>query len=184
MIGFDFATKVWSGPKEDRSGDSLSFRETLLTKLQSTPEKVFQISDDEGTSLTYSEAAVLSIRIAQNLKRFGVQQGDVVAVLAHNSTYLAPIVFGCAMIEAPVNSIMSKQGFDVECMKITFALTKPKVIILEDSENCFQHVMETVKAIGFKYQIFLMNSNERSLCKNVFNFCELLMETFNENNFK
>lgn len=181
---FDSDTKIWSGAKEDRNGDNLSFRETVLDAIRSTPEKVFQISDDEDTTLTYAETAAISIRIAQNLKRFGVQSNDVVAVLVNNSTYLAPIVIGCVMIGAPVNSVMSKTGVDVSSIKGVFDVTKPKVVIIEECEKFYNHVTEAVRTSELNCKIFVMNSDHQNLKENVFNFSELLMKADNEDNFE
>lgn len=184
MMEFDSDTKIWSGPKEDRSEDNLSFREAILDTLRSTPEKVFQISDDEDTKLTYAETTAISFRVAQNLKRFGVKSNDVVAVLVNNSTYMAPIVVGCVMIGAPVNSVMSKTGVDVSSIKGVFDVTKPKVVIIEECEKFYNQVMEAVPTANLDCKIFVMNSDKKYMKENVFNFSELLMKTDNEDNFE
>lgn len=88
MSSFDAEDKVWSGPRVVHEEDGLPFREMVLEKLSSKPTKVFQISDSDKQVLTYAQMKVLSVRVAQNLHRFGVNKRDVVAAFFSNSAYI------------------------------------------------------------------------------------------------
>lgn len=185
MAKFDAETKIWHGPKIDRSEDnSLTFRETLLKSFRSEPGKVFQISDDEKTETTFEELELMSIRVAHNLQKFGVEKNDVVAMMLKNSTYVGPIVFGCALIGAPINPLICRQGINVEWIKQTFDATKPKIIIMEEFVECSEMMMSTVKEMGLACKIFVVEKEQKSYGENIFNICELLMRTGEEKNFK
>lgn len=55
--------------------------------------------------LTNHEIKIKTVYVAQNLLKIGVNAGDVVAVIARNHHYIAPVVFACLTIGAPVNTL-------------------------------------------------------------------------------
>lgn len=55
--------------------------------------------------LTNLEIKIKTIHAAQNLLKVGINIGDVVAVIARNHHYVAPVVFACLTIGAPVNTL-------------------------------------------------------------------------------
>ena len=184
MSSFDSETKTWSGPKVPRDGENLTFREEVLNCLTEKPEKVFQISDDEGTELTFDETKTLSIRVAQNLKRFGVGKGDVVAVLMNNSTYVAPIVFGSIFLGAPLNPLVYGKGVTIDWVKHVFNTTKPKVFIMEQGMDAVEVLSETVKSLGFECTIFLVKPQSEIQFSDVHSYEELIKPTGDEENFQ
>lgn len=183
MTSFDAVNKIWCGRKVERD-HTKSFQEIVLNCLRSTPERNFQISDDEETKLTFAEAGLLSIRVAQNLQRFGVQSGEVVSVLLKNSTYAAPIVIGCILLGAPVNPLICRLGINVEWIKTIIATTRPKVILLEEYTEHAELIAQTTKEMGLECKVFVMHRKEKLISENLFHVCELLKETNEENQFR
>ncbi len=55
--------------------------------------------------LTNHELRLKTIYVSQNLMKIGVNIGDVVAVISRNNHYVAPVVFACLTIGAPVNTL-------------------------------------------------------------------------------
>lgn len=124
MSYFDSATKIWHGPKVIES--PRSFVKELFEHLQKTPNKTAQYSIDEKTELTYNDLRLLSIRVAQNLLKIGVKSGDVIGIIAKNSTYVAPVALGCFLIGAPINPLDA--SFEDEDIKHLWAITRPTII--------------------------------------------------------
>jgi acyl-coenzyme A synthetase/AMP-(fatty) acid ligase len=161
----------------------LSFREHILKSFRSTPDEVFQISDDEDTKLTFKQTELFSIRVAQNLKKFGVEKDDVVAVLLHNSTYAAPLVFGCFLNGTAVNPLLFRQGISVEGLTQSLNITRPKVLILEEFVEHTQIIIQTIAEIGLDCKIFTVKADKKILGGNVYDVSELLKETNEEKEF-
>src|SRR5690349_21048712 len=144
---FDSETKTWFGQNVVRNESSVSFLEIILQSFRLNPEKVFQISDDEGTSLTFAEVEQLSIRVAQNLHRLGVRGGDVVSLLLKNSTFTAPIVFGCFLVGAIVNPFFCFKGTELWWIKEVLNASKPKMIVMEDPGDSIDLINQALKEL-------------------------------------
>lgn len=183
MKTFNSETKTWSGPKVVRSDETVPFRELVLQSLQVHPEKVCQISDDEGTQLTFSQMEELSIRVAQNLSLFRVRGGDVVSVLLKNSTFAAPITFGCFLLGATVNPFFCKPDTDISWIKKVLNMSRPKVIIMEEFLESYG-VIQILQELELDSKIFLVEDPGKLLGANVFNVRELLKTTGTEKDFK
>lgn len=185
MARFDASSKIWYGPKVDRSDiTSLTFRECLIQSFKATPDKVFQISDDEGTKLTYRETELMSIRIAQNLSKFGVQRGDIVAILMPNSTYAAPIAVGCILNGIALAPFLFRQGITPEGLKISLNISKPKALILEEFVDDAEMIVQVISDIGLDCKVFTVGTDKKFCSPNIFPLCELLIETLEEKNFQ
>ena len=185
MAYFDETSKVWNGPKVDRSElNSLTFRKHLLRSFRTTPDKIFQISDDERTQLTYKETESLSFRIAENLKRFGIHQGDVVCLMMLNSTYVAPFAFGCILNGVAVSPFLISQGITFEEIKYRLNISKPRAIILEEFVNLTGMILQVIKEMELDCKIFTIGTDTKLSKPNVFSFCELLNENKVEQKFE
>lgn len=68
--------------------------------------------------LTNNEIRMKTIFISQNLLKVGVKAGDVVAVIARNHHYVAPVVFACLTILAPVNTLDASFNASNCCIKL------------------------------------------------------------------
>lgn len=184
MPSFDPKTKIWSGPKVHREENNFTFQEAVLRCLNATPEKIFQVSEDEETSLTYSLLKTLTIRVAQNLQRFGMQQGDVIAVFFKNSTLVAPITLGSILNGNVVHPVINVHGINVEWIKKTFGATKPKIIIMEQCVESSELMLRTVREMELDCKIFIMNNDGKVDGENFFNVNELLNEMNDKENFR
>jgi acyl-CoA synthetase (AMP-forming)/AMP-acid ligase II len=178
MGAYDASTKTWYGPKVDRSEyNVVSFRDHVINSFKTTPEKIFQISDDEGTSLTYKETEALSMAIARNLTKFGVKHGDVVTMMMPNSTYVAPIAFGCFLNGIAVAPFTFRQGITPEGLENSLNIAKPKAIILEDFVEEAEMIMQVVSDMGLDCKIFTVGSDKKFKHANILPLCELLVES-------
>lgn len=186
MSAFDSVNKIWSNPKPNKKSldENVSFREIILNRLRSTPDKIFQISEDDGTELTYTQIELMSIRVAQNLKLFGVNAGDVVTTFVNNSSLVAPLVFGSFLLGASINPISGKTGLNFEWITAVFEANKPKVIIMEDCLEYIVELIEIARKLKLDCKIFISGESRTNCYANVFHTCELLKETRNEKTFQ
>jgi non-ribosomal peptide synthetase component F len=127
---FDESLKVWSGHQK-RSYLNLNNNvgRVVLDILERTPNKVTQISDDTGVKVTCEETRTRSIHFAQNLRALGYHRGDVVCIAAKNSEYIAPVVFGCMLVHAPVSTV--DPLFNKNEMAHMLSVTRPKLIVCD-----------------------------------------------------
>ena len=184
MTSFDAKTKIWSGKKVSRDENNLTFREEVFECLSSNPEKVFQISDDEGIVLTYAQTKLMSIRVAQNLTRLGIGKGDVVTTFFSSSTFVAPIVFGSVFVGAPINALIYGKSVTIEWLQEHFIETQTKMIIVENGLEIVEPLVKGFKENKIDCKIFLVKPDNEIQIKGVHSYSELLNETGNEMNFK
>jgi 4-coumarate--CoA ligase len=123
--------------------------EVLLACCNRTPEKIAQISDDNGKIFTYRDLKLATIRVCENLKKNGYQRGDIVMVIARNGHNLAPVIFGCLLLGAPVNPMDPTFGKDDLCHMI--AITKPKLLFCDP--GCVDLARESLVACNVPAEI-------------------------------
>lgn len=177
MTTYDENTKIWSGPQIHNPflNSQSSLGEMILKSLKAEPDRIIQISHDEGQELTCKEFLSLSIRSAQNLTKMGLKQGDVIAFLAKNSTKLAPLLHGCIFNGLPVNPIYpeSTKADIVRMLKIT----KPKVVFCDP--ECMLKLKKSIFELNYRPQIFTMIEEVDG-----FPYVDELFEETDEDNFK
>lgn len=172
---FNPRTKVWSANAEKYKLPLDHFLgEKLLENLDETPERILQISHEENTRMTCSEVRRLSIRVAQNLDRLGIQSDDVIGMLCRNSASLLPLIYGCALIGAPINPLhFSSSKKTIEKM---FSQTNPKLVFcdhdlyaqlkeaLHDSKinSMIFTVMEKISVVPYVSELFVPTGSESS----------------------
>ncbi|XP_055693805.1 luciferin 4-monooxygenase-like [Lutzomyia longipalpis] len=124
--------KIWRGPAKPAwlFNDKVNLGRIVLGVLKRDPEKVIQISDDNGVRMTNLETAENAEKIACGLRRRGCERGDVVGFVARNGHNLAPALLGCFFLEAPTNAMDVFQNED-ELYSI-FKITKPKFIFCDN----------------------------------------------------
>lgn len=127
---FNNKTKVWMG---DTGGYKLPLNtfigEKLLEAFDVTPHRILQINHEEGTKMTCKDAKMASIRVAQNLQRLGIKPDDVIGFICRNSGNVAPLIYGCTLIGAPVNPL--HVSFSKDGIKHMFAQTRPKLVFCD-----------------------------------------------------
>lgn len=133
MATYNKDTKIWSRPAGVPTYNMNSnLGQAVIYALSMYPDEVCQISADTGIELTGRDIRTRAIRTAQNLQLKGVKEGDVVAFAATTSENVAPALFGCFLIGAPVNTVDPE--FQIADYTNMFGQTKPKVVFC-DPEN-------------------------------------------------
>ncbi|XP_001656167.2 probable 4-coumarate--CoA ligase 1 [Aedes aegypti] len=135
---YDPASKVWSGAKlPGPFNPQANLGHLILNVLERNPSMVAQVSVESGVELTCQELRLRSIRAAQNLTKLGYKKGDMVGFAVRNRENVAPLLYGCFLIGAPVNCL--DPDFTVDDMAHMLRISKP-VLFLADEDN-----VETVK---------------------------------------
>lgn len=130
MFSYDSKTKVLSGYKiPPFYHPSVGIGQVIYHYLQRDPSKVVQACYDDGVELTAGELCKLATRVAKNLLRDNLEIGNVVGLVAKNTTYVAPIVLGCLFIGCPVSTL--DPTFDVNEIVNIFKQTKPKLVFCD-----------------------------------------------------
>lgn len=130
MFSYDPQTKILSGIEiPPFYHQNVSVGQIIMHYLQREPGKVVQACYDDGVELTAGEMAKLASRIAGNIIREGFKVGDVVGVVAKNTTYVAPLVLGCLLAGCPISTL--DPTFDVGEVANIFSQTKPKLVFCD-----------------------------------------------------
>lgn len=98
--------RIWKGVNKPHTyGSEPGLGKVLIDILEKTPNKITQINDDSGIEITCDEVRRKSIRVASSLSKMGFKKGDVMMIAASNGPDVAPVLFGCFLIGAPINPI-------------------------------------------------------------------------------
>ena len=189
MATFDASSKIWYGQKVDRTAENaLTFREHILEGLRRSPNKTFQISDDEDTNFSFQETELLTIRAAQNLKKLGFEKGEVISLVMPNSSYAAPFVYGCLLSGIAVNPVHFGNELSAIEIKKAFGVSKPKAIVLERPLKNFsadlEMIMQVVDEMGLGCKIFTVGTDKNFNNSKILSFSEMFTETEGENEFE
>jgi 4-coumarate--CoA ligase len=135
---FNQSTKIWTGDVGAyRYPMDIYLGEKLLEAFDQTPDRILQINHEEGTSQTCQEVKLASIRVAQNLRRLGIQSDDVIGFVCRNSSTVNSLIYGCVLIGAPINPL--HVSFTKDKIRHMFRQTKPVLVF------CDHDVFETTK---------------------------------------
>ncbi|XP_055691848.1 uncharacterized protein LOC129794932 [Lutzomyia longipalpis] len=123
--------KIWRGPEKTvwLFNEKANLGRILLSILNRDPQRVAQISDNNGIRMTNGEMVSYAEKIAGGLKQRGCKVGDIVGFVAANGHMLAPTLIACFLLEAPTNAMDVNQNED-EIYAI-FNLTEPKFIFCD-----------------------------------------------------
>ncbi|XP_055691792.1 probable 4-coumarate--CoA ligase 3 [Lutzomyia longipalpis] len=123
--------KIWRGPEKPAwlFNEKANLGRILLSILNRDPQKVAQISDNNGIRMTNGEMVSYAEKIAGGLKQRGCKVGDVVGFVAANGHMLAPTLIACFLLEASTNAMDVNQNED-EIYNI-FKITEPKFIFCD-----------------------------------------------------
>lgn len=161
MASFDKVTKICAGPKVQQPTEV--FRRRIFDNILKSPDKLFQISDDEGIELTYGELKSCSIRVALNLRALGVGEGDVISVLLNNSSYVCPIVIGIILNGSIFNPLTHCIKFDTNWFGMHLSAVQPKLVIMEQFAENYQDMLSLVEELKINCRIFLLNHHDKNL---------------------
>lgn len=141
---FDPETKVWKGIQTPWPFPKDTFINKLtLDALSRTPKRIVQISDDDGTEMTCEDLKIKIIRVAQNLKKAGIKNEDVVGVICSNTNELMAFVNGIIQLGAVVNPMSVQQS--VDDLVNMFRQTKPRLVICDS--DVYEKTQETLNIL-------------------------------------
>lgn len=130
MARFDPVTKILHGKKLPQIyNPNVSVGQVILSILFKHPQKIIQICDDDGIEITTNQMSDMMTNIAKNLYRLGFRGGDIAGLIAANTTYLAPVIFGCLLLRVPMNPI--DKSFNVNQIVNIFRETQPKIVFCD-----------------------------------------------------
>ncbi|XP_017002676.2 luciferin 4-monooxygenase-like [Drosophila takahashii] len=148
---YDARERIWSGAKRVATfTDETSLGKVILNVMRNWPRNVCQISDEDGVEMTFQQAITWAIRIAQILKKKGLQHPDVIGITARNSTYVTPVATACLLNGTPFHAVNPVS--DETALTHIFSITKPTVIFCDGQE--YQKILSATK--GWQPEIFTL----------------------------
>ncbi|XP_037809810.1 probable 4-coumarate--CoA ligase 1 [Lucilia sericata] len=176
LCKYDKDQKLWTSAKRHEFyNENVSAGELAFHNMRNiNPSEVMQISDSEGTILTYGSALTSAIRIAQHFETIGLTEDDMVSIFAPNTTYVMPVALAAwfnGTAFQPMNTVMETNV----CVQI-FDKIKPKIIFCDGL-----HYEKLKKAaVAFKPTIYTICNH----LDNVPRIEELLEPTKSEQYYK
>lgn len=153
MAQYDSTTKILTSERLPQIYDpNISVGQVILNVMFRTPNKVIQISDDDGIEVTCSQMATMMTNIAKNLHKIGMKSGDVAGILAANTTYLSPTIFACLLLRLPINPV--EKSFTVNQIVNIYRETKPKVIFCD--HDIIDKLMAALDVLGYEATIVIL----------------------------
>lgn len=150
---FDAKNKIWKGPQNKCVfNTNAGLGEILLAVLARSPNKITQISDNNGVALTCKELRDRSVRLAENLVKKGYKFGDMIATISRNNHDVSAVIFGCNIIGAPINCL--DPSFTVEELANLLNITRPKLVFCETFN--LANVKTALEKVGVRAEIILV----------------------------
>lgn len=136
---------------------------------------LLKINYETNVQLTNEVIRWKTIQASQNLQKLGYEKGDMFAICARNSHYVAPIAFASLCLGCPLNTLDTSFG-EPELTHM-LSITRPKVVFCDtDVSDLIENVLENLE-IDAKIFTF---SGQRG---NSVPVEELFNETNDEENF-
>lgn len=108
---YDPVEKMWQGPhRKDVYNENLTLGEAAIIQLSKNSQKIIQIMDSTGETLTGQELMDFSITLARNLINLNMKPKDVIGLYAQNTTHVATVMLASFLCGTPVNALFP--GFD------------------------------------------------------------------------
>ncbi|GJQ77867.1 hypothetical protein Trydic_g16120 [Trypoxylus dichotomus] len=145
------------GSKIDIPIDKKGVGRTYFEKMKEYKNRIFQINAITGEEQTYEQVNKKCIRIALELKKRGVEKGDVILGCSPNSLdAILPVLSALYVgaIPATLDPSVSLRN-TIHLLKIT----KPKFVFVV--ENAVELVQSALKQLGLKPLIVVMGIHER-----------------------
>lgn len=157
------------------------FRLKLLDCLKCSPNKTCQIFDESETTVNYRAMRDFSIKAAVNMRKLGLNEGDVISVLFSNTTFAAPIIFGSIINGSIFYPILNRKNiFDVEGMEFHLKTFKPKMIVVEQFSENYQEIVEVIRKIGIQCRVLVLTLNNTDHIDSVFCAKQMLFKPISE----
>lgn len=130
MAFFDQRTNIFHGREVPQVYDRCaSLGQVLLFNFFKSPEKIIQVSADDGSEISCSEMSVMMTNIAQNLFKLGMRFGDVAGLFATNTKFVSPAIFACSLLGLPLSPL--DVSFNVSQIVQIYRETKPKLVFCD-----------------------------------------------------
>nr|XP_036218948.1 luciferin 4-monooxygenase-like [Bactrocera oleae] len=130
---YDADSKEWLGPKfYDFYDRNASVGRILFEQMRRCPHSICQISDTEQTSLTYEEALLQAIRVAENFRKLNLTQRDIVGVVARNTTHFMAVALACFFNGSALHAV--NPNLEEKSVKGLFETTMPKYIFFDGQD--------------------------------------------------
>lgn len=127
---FNPETKIWKGVDVPYPFPlDLHVNKLVIDGLKKTPERIVQVSYDDGSEMTCEELRLKIVSAAQNLAKLGIKENDVVVTVCANSMDLMTYVNGIVQLGAIINP-MSVEHSSADLAHM-FKQTKPKLVICD-----------------------------------------------------
>ncbi|KAH8371851.1 hypothetical protein KR093_009085, partial [Drosophila rubida] len=121
---------TWRGMKRcSMYNQDISVGKIMFNVMRNWPKNVCQIMVEDSVTLTNAQALTWAIRIAQHLKKRGLNSKDIIGILGSNSTYMMPLGVACLMNATPFHAVNPMA--DKETVQYAFGITKPKIIFCD-----------------------------------------------------
>ncbi|XP_060654533.1 uncharacterized protein LOC132790114 [Drosophila nasuta] len=148
---FDPKDNTWAGAKiSSLYNYDTSVGRIIFSTMKNWPKNVIQINDVDGVTLTNAQALTWAVRIAQHLKKRGLNNTDVIGILAKNTTYLLPLGVACLLNTTPFHAV--NPMLDEDTIKYIYNITKPKLIFCDGLE--YEKIKSATRA--WQPEIFTM----------------------------
>lgn len=103
---YDSVEKIWSGLKDkEYYGPDMTLGEVALLILKLHSDKVMQVFDPTGETLTGGQLYEQSRRLAHAFQLLKLHRGDVVGISATNTTYLTEVVIAALLNGTPIHPL-------------------------------------------------------------------------------
>jgi 4-coumarate--CoA ligase len=174
---FNAETKVWEGIKVPYPVPfDVHLSELVIKELEKNPNRVIQISYDDESEMTGKELRLKIVRIAQNLKKIGIKDEDVVGVVCENSIDLMAYVNGVLQLGAIVNAMSVDHSH--EDLLNMFRDTQPKLVLCDAKAfGKIKSVLNELKLASLIYTTY--GEIDEALSAR-----DLMQPTGNEENYK
>ncbi|XP_061386672.1 gramicidin S synthase 2-like [Musca vetustissima] len=155
-----YREKIWSGPKtKEIYSPEMTVGEVIVMQLRRTPNKIIQILESTGESLTAHEYLNYSMALARNLLDLGIKPGDIVGLYAKHSLHLATVMLASFLCGTPVHGVF--HGFEKDTITKLYETTRPKIIFC-DEEN-YKKVLYTKDTLELDAKIVIMTGSVKDV---------------------
>ncbi|KAH8272004.1 hypothetical protein KR044_013124, partial [Drosophila immigrans] len=132
-ISYNADDKIWNGKaKPEYFSPDLSVGQVIFHEMQRHPRLIAQISASENTVLTREELHMNSMRVASYLRNLGLEQSDIIGIIARNTTHISAVAYACFFNGMAFHSL--NINYEKETIEKLYDITKPKIIFCDGDE--------------------------------------------------
>lgn len=147
LIQFDEINRTWhSYEKLYDYNENDSIGQILFDALSCTNKSyVIQINATDRTEFTNNQVLSMSSNIALEMQSMGIEQSDVIGIMAFETSYIMPVCFAAFFIGTPFQCI--EASLDKESVFNLWNITKPKLVF------CDNAVYDIVKEVSHQLNL-------------------------------